>query len=267
MAATIRTWRGGGAQGRADDIRRRLERALERRRTLDPRAQLGALALMNLTATTPTPAALDILCVLSAGAVCAWCGRWRAAGAWLAGYAVLWAAALLCAASADPLFSSAGGMLMMGRKMYAVAMLAVNLVSCARVGEVACALQRMHVPRLAIVALSVALRFFPTLAVETGAVLDAMKLRGICLSVRGVARHPLRTLEHIVVPLVLRASTTADEIARAATVRGIDSSRPRTSLYDLRMGAAGWFFLLWFAALTAASAALAGDGLTLMGLF
>jgi energy-coupling factor transport system permease protein len=265
MSVALRSWRKTGAGAR--DIERQIEHAMTSRRALDPRVQIAILVVGNLMATTPTPAALDVAGVLSAVAVLACGGRTLGAVKWLAGYAAVWLAALLCSTSADPFFVSVGAMLMMMRKMYVVAMLATNLVITVRVGELACALQRMHIPRLVIIALSVALRFFPTLGAEASAVVDAMKLRRIRLSLVNVVRHPLKMIEYFAVPLILRISVVADEISRAATVRGIDSTRARTSLYALRTGAADWFFLLWFAALTVVSALLARDDLTFMGIF
>jgi energy-coupling factor transport system permease protein len=267
VSVALRSWRKTESGLRAYDIERRIERAMAERRSVDPRAQIVILAAMNLMVTTPTPAILDIAGVFLSAAVLAYSGRWANALRWLVGYGAVWLAATLCSVSADPFFVSVGAMLMMLRKMYAVAMIATNLVITIRVGELAHALQRMHVPRLVIVALSVVLRFFPTLAAEASEVVAAMKLRGIRLSLGNVVRHPLRMIEYFAVPLILRISVVTDEISRAATVRGIDSKHARTSLYALRMGVGDWFFLLGFAALIVASAVLARDNLTFMGIF
>lgn len=64
------------------------------------------------------------------------------------------------------------------------------------------------------------LRYFPTLREEQQAISDAMKLR----NVHGV----FQKLEYIYVPLMLSASTTADELSQAITARGIDNPRPKT---------------------------------------
>lgn len=267
MSTALRSWRRTASRLRAQDIRRTIEQAIQVRRSVDPRVLLAILVMMNLMATTPTPAALDIAGVLSAAVLLAYCGHMRASLAWLVGYCLIWLYATLCAQTADPFFASMGAMLMMMRKLYVVAMLAANLVLTVRVGELACALQRLHVPRLIIIALSAALRFFPTLAAEAAAVVDAMKLRGVRLSLGNIVRHPLRMVERFAVPLVLRVSVVTDEISRAATVRGIDSVHPRTSLYDLHIGKASWGFLAWFIGLAVVSVVVARDQLTFMGLF
>ena len=54
----------------------------------------------------------------------------------------------------------------------------------------------------------------------------AMKLR----NVHGV----FQKLEYIYVPLMLSASTTADELSQAITARGIDNPRPKTCAVSMR---------------------------------
>ncbi|MBE6473198.1 MAG: energy-coupling factor transporter transmembrane protein EcfT [Coriobacteriaceae bacterium] len=267
MSAVLRNWREEAAAVRADDVERYIERAVDGRRSVDPRIQMVILVMTNLLATTPTPLAIDVVGVLSAAAVVAYGGRFGSAFKWLVGYAIVCLAQTLCISSGDPLFGSVGGMLTLMRKLYVVAMLAANMVATIRVGELACALQRLKAPRLITIALSMVLRFFPTLAAEAKAVADSMKLRGVRLSVGNVVRHPLKMIEYFAVPLILRVSVVTDEISRAATVRGIDSSHARTSLYSLRIGFASWAFLAWFAGLSVASIAFAQDGYTFMGLF
>ncbi|MDR0499785.1 MAG: energy-coupling factor transporter transmembrane protein EcfT [Coriobacteriales bacterium] len=267
MTVAIKSWRETRKGKRALDIERQIERSMNERRSLDPRAQIIILIAMNLMATTPTPMALDIIGVFLAAAILVYCKRLAAATVWLVVYVIVWLAALLCAMSADPLFVSSGAMLMMMRKVFSIAMLATNLIFTIRVGELACALQSMHVPRLVIIALCVVLRFFPILGAEASAVVQAMKLRGIRLSLKNIVRHPLKMIEYFAVPLLLRISVVTDEIARAVTVRGIDSKHKRTSLHVLRIGVAGWIFLILVAIFAVASIVLVRDEITFMGLF
>lgn len=267
VPVALRDWRTTRSGLRAYDCERMLREEGSRSRMVDPRVQLGTLIVMNLLATTPTPDAVDALGVALGATVLLRCRRAAACVAWCVGYALLWSTSWLCSLSGDPVFVSVGAMLALMRKMYVIGMLAVNLVLTVRVGELACALQRMHVPRLAIVALSVALRFFPTLSVEAASVLDAMKMRGIRMTPLQIVRHPLATVERFAVPLMLRVSVVVDEMSRAATVRGIDSSHERSSLYELRIGRADRIFIVAVCAYAALSLLTARDGVTFMGLF
>lgn len=86
-------------------------------------------------------------------------------------------------------------------------------------------MRKIHFPQRLIVAVSVTLRYFPAIREETGYIRDAMRLRGI----RGLAK-----LEGIMVPLMVSATGTAEELSAAAVTRGIEDPAPKTSLVELR---------------------------------
>ena len=77
-----------------------------------------------------------------------------------------------------------------------------------------------------IVAISVTLRYFPAIREEVGYIRDAMKLRDI----RGLAR-----LECTVMPLMVSATETAEELSAAAVTRGIENPARKTSAVSLRL--------------------------------
>ena len=60
-----------------------------------------------------------------------------------------------------------------------------------------------------------------------------------------------RVMENLLVPVMSRLAIVADELGNAATVRGMDSSRPRTSYYDLRLRAMDWLMLAAFGVVAA----------------
>ena len=76
------------------------------------------------------------------------------------------------------------------------------------------ALRRWHVPQSLIIPLAVTIRYFPAIREEAGYIRDAMKL----CKVSG-----LQKLESFCVPLMVSATTTADELAAAAVTRGIEN--------------------------------------------
>ena len=142
-------------------------------------------------------------------------------------------------------------MVVMIRCVFCVGMFASTMIATTRVGELACALQRAHVPRHGVIALCVALRFFPTIAGEFRAVVEALRVRGMALTPKSVVTRPVQMMENLLVPVMSRLSIVADELSNAAVVRGMDSSRPRTSYYDLRLRVADVVFLTLFAAAAA----------------
>ena len=135
------------------------------------------------------------------------------------------------------------------RCVFCIGMFASNMVATTRVGEMACALQWLHVPKHGVIAICVALRFFPTLSQEFASVRDALRVRGMPLTAASVVRHPVRTLERVLVPVMSRLAIVADELSNAAMARGMDSACRRTSYYRLRMGAMDWLLLAAFSAL------------------
>ncbi|VEG29970.1 hypothetical protein [Actinomyces howellii] len=60
--------------------------------------------------------------------------------------------------------------------------------------------------------------------------------------------HPLRFLEHLLVPFLASCTRVADEMSAAATLRGLGSTTRPTSLTRLRLGLPD---LVWALALVA----------------
>ena len=111
--------------------------------------------------------------------------------------------------------------------------------------------ERITMLQTVVVALCVALRFFPTMGKEFSSVAEAMKVRGMALSPATVLRHPALTAENLMVPVMSRLAIVADELSNAAIVRGIDSAAARTSYYELRFGPADALFAALFGAVVA----------------
>ncbi|MCI1858980.1 MAG: energy-coupling factor transporter transmembrane protein EcfT [Sporolactobacillus sp.] len=108
------------------------------------------------------------------------------------------------------------------------AVMAVHAIIRMPPGEVTAALSKMHVPSSVALPLIFMLRFAPTATSEFRTVFAAMKLRKL-LS----AKHPLRTFEYAVIPLIVRTSNVADALAAAAELRGIAYPGLRTSLRQI----------------------------------
>lgn len=215
-------------------------------RSLNPAAALAMLVLLNAAAFAPTQALTEVLAFVGCAAVYVWCGRARAVVGWALAYALLLVAAFALVAVPNAVAASFAAPVLMVRRVFCIGMFAANLIATTRVGEMAAALQALRLPRGAVVAVSIALRFFPTMRREVTAVLEAMRVRGVALTPASVARHPLRCLERVMVPLMSRLSIVADELGNAAMVRGVDAPERRTSYYALSMRVADVAFLAWF---------------------
>lgn len=220
-------------------------------RRLDPRVSIAILILINATAFAPRLVIGQIAMVALCAAVAVWCGRAASAVKWCAAYAVVMAAGYAFLLIPNAAAASFATMIVMVRCVFCVGMFASTMIATTRVGELACALQRARLPRHGIIAVCVALRFFPTMAGEFCAVAEALRVRGMAITPKTIVTQPVRVMENLLVPVMSRLSIVADELSNAAVVRGMDSSRPRTSYYDLRLRAADIVFLALFAATAA----------------
>lgn len=113
------------------------------------------------------------------------------------------------------------------------------------------ALERLRVPRAVTVTLAVMLRFTPTIGYELHQIADALRTRGIPLTPLTLLRAPARTAELVVVPLVQRCTTIADELSAAAITRGLERPGTRTTRIPLRFSAADAAYLALLAVATA----------------
>ncbi len=132
------------------------------------------------------------------------------------------------------LFNSAGGIIyifaMYIRKLIPCYMLGRYIITTTKVSQFMAALHKMNLPKGFSIALTISLRYFPTMKEEWSYIKDAMLLRGISTSFFGFIRRPFQTLEYVYVPMLVSASKISDEITQAAITRGIDHVNRRTSI-------------------------------------
>lgn len=120
------------------------------------------------------------------------------------------------------------------RKLIPCFMLGSLLIRTTKVSTFLAAISRLHLPKGFTIALSITLRYFPTMTEEWGFIKDAMSLRGISVSPAGLLFHPVRTMEYVYVPMLVSASKISDEITQAAITRGIDHLERRSCLENIR---------------------------------
>lgn len=102
----------------------------------------------------------------------------------------------------------------------------IYLVNSTTVSEFMAAMERMHLPQKLTIPLSVMFRFFPTVAEESGAIGDAMRMRGI----RFGGGKPMKILEYRMVPLMVSCVKIGDELSAAALTRGLGAPVKRTNI-------------------------------------
>lgn len=119
------------------------------------------------------------------------------------------------------------------RKLIPCFMLGTYLISTTKVSSFLAGISRFRLPKGFTIALSITLRYFPTMGEEWRSIRDAMALRGISASIGGMLLHPLRTMEYVYVPMLVSASRISDEISQAAITRGIDHVGERSCFEEI----------------------------------
>ena len=120
------------------------------------------------------------------------------------------------------------------RKMLPCLMMGMLMIRTISLKRFVVGMRKMHLPNQLIVAISVTLRYFPAIKEEIQAIKDAMKLRNM---------HGFEKVEAIIVPLMISATNTAEELSQAAVTRGIENPIAKTSMIELRMKWIDWAFL------------------------
>lgn len=95
-------------------------------------------------------------------------------------------------------------------------------------GEAVAVFKKMHVPDTFALPVTFMLRFLPTVKNEFASVFAALHLRGLLSP-----RHPLRAIEYIIVPVMIRATRISEELAASAEARGIAFPGEHTSRREI----------------------------------
>ena len=195
--------------------------------SLDPRTKLILLVGVNIFVFTNRHRAAEMLVVAGVLLLMLLCGVYRAAAKGLVLYTGLWVVQELLLPHSPPfLLNSLNIVVITCRKLLPCVCLGTLLVQTTPIRLLMHALQKWHVPQSVIIPLAITIRYFPTLREEQQAIRDAMRLRSI--------RGPIRSLTCMAVPLMMSASSAADELGEAITARGIDNPAPKSCYTELR---------------------------------
>ena len=194
---------------------------------LDPRTKILLLLGINIYVFTNSYVVAEMLVMAALVVLLLLCGVYKTALKSTITYIVLLAIKyFLLPFCPEIILTSLNIVLITFRKLLPCVTLASSLVKTTPIRLLMHALQKWHLPQTVIIPLAITVRYFPTLREEQQAISDAMKLR----NVRGI----LQKLEFIYVPLMLSASTTADELSQAITARGIDNPCAKTCAVPIR---------------------------------
>jgi len=113
-------------------------------------------------------------------------------------------------------------------------MMGYYLMATTRVSEFVAGMEKMHVSQKIVIPLSVMFRFFPTVSEESGAINNAMRMRGI--RVGGGKGGVIAIFEYRIIPLIMSMVKIGDELSAAALTRGLGGEVKRTNFCSIGFG-------------------------------
>lgn len=131
-------------------------------------------------------------------------------------------------------------------KVYPCGFMAGLMIKTTKTGEFMAAFYKMHFPNRFVIPLAVMMRYLPVVKEDWRYIQEAMRLRGISLSIKNICLRPMLVAECLYVPLMMAASNTADELSIAAVTRGIENPNPRTSLTETKFKIRDFIVILVF---------------------
>ncbi|KFI50739.1 cobalt ABC transporter permease [Bifidobacterium biavatii DSM 23969] len=151
------------------------------------------------------------------------------------------------AASATSVMATAGhvaGLLSVGiRMMMPCLITGAYAFTTTSISEFVCAMRRMRVPEAIVIPCMVVIRFFPTIAHDYRQIRNAMALRGIAAGRFALVRHPVQSLEFIIVPLLMNATFVSRDLSVAALTKGLGIAGEHTCMTTIRMHWFDWAYM------------------------
>ena len=127
-------------------------------------------------------------------------------------------------------------------------MMLVTCIAVGNSGELMSSLQKLRISKSIIVMICIMMRFFPVLSKETMYIRNGMKARGVFSSWKDYIRHPFLAYECFMVPLLIRCIKLSDELGATAELRGLNTAKSRTCIYEAVFGLKDIFALVMYGA-------------------
>ena len=206
---------------------------------LDPRTKLFLLLLSNLTLFFHVNLVTEAMLVVILLSLFFFSGRYKSGFRMAIFYGLMVSVDFLVIPYADGVFLNLISMFSVGiRMMLPCVISGAYVFSTTTVGEMVCGLRKIKIPECIIVPSVTVIRFFPTITEDYRQIRNAMAFRGIATGKMAILRHPVQSLEYIMMPLLMNSSNVAQDLSVAAMTKGISMPGLRTSMTELRMTAA-----------------------------
>lgn len=170
-------------------------------------------------------------------------------GPWVKGmqlmlvYAVMLAITMLLPSTSNTALSFIAMVAVGLRMMYPPLIAGSYMFVTTSISELTCALRKLRVPESAIVTFTVTMRFFPTAREDFRQIRSAISMRDVTSGPLGLLSHPARSLEYMLIPLLMNSTQVAQDLTMAALTKGITLPGRHTSLASIRLRALDWCYM------------------------
>lgn len=219
-----------------------------RRLWIDPRTKILLLLLCVLSATMAPSLLYEMVLVLVIVLFGIMCGKVRYSITGAVVYVFIYFLTLGALNLHGTLQAMLIAFLGLVHKVYPCGILSGIILSTTKVGEFLSAMNRIHASKKIVIPVAVMIRYIPTIREDWNFIKDAMRMRDVSPSLKGLLTHPGMTVECVYVPLMMTASKAADELSVASVTRGIENPGPRTSLVQIGFGMADLIAVICFLA-------------------
>ncbi len=112
------------------------------------------------------------------------------------------------------------------RKILPCLMVGTIIVKKLKLSYIKAALEKWRIPQSIIIPLLITVRYIPSMIEESSHIRNAIKLRCI---------NGFKKVEYTLIPLIMSAINTSEELSAAAVTRGIENPCRKISIINLRM--------------------------------
>lgn len=195
---------------------------------LNPLTEIIFLVSVSVVSFTNDNLTIDIIILLIVAIAASLLGLVKISTKALLLFALLQGIKHIILPSLPDIISANFGLLVIhAPKLIPIFLVGQILVKTNPIRSIMYALKRLHLPDSLIIPLAISIRYFPTLREEYNLISDAVKIRGVT---------GLKKIELGLVPLIVTASNTADELAQAITVRGIENPARKIFVDNVSFG-------------------------------
>lgn len=127
-------------------------------------------------------------------------------------------------------------------RMLPILMMGYYTISTTKVSEFIASMEKSSIPRDVIIPLSVVFRYIPSVYEEIRSITNAMKMRGFGLTFKSL-KSPLKLIEFYMIPILISAVKTADELSAASLTRGLSNPQKRTHLISVKFNMADYLLI------------------------